>query len=81
MKIKHIEKTTLVDYPGKIACTIFLYGCNFRCGFCYNPSLVLGEETDDLSESEVFDFLEKSSSFLSILHFSQTIIYNFLFYI
>lgn len=59
MKIKHIEKVTLVDYPGKIACTVFLFGCNFRCGFCYNPSLVLKEETPDISEEELIDFLEK----------------------
>lgn len=59
MHIKHIEKTTFVDYPGKIACTIFLYGCPFRCGFCYNPSLVLKEETPNLSQEEILDFLKK----------------------
>ncbi|MEI7719188.1 MAG: anaerobic ribonucleoside-triphosphate reductase activating protein, partial [archaeon] len=59
MHIKHIEKTTFVDYPGKISCTIFLYGCPFRCGFCYNPSLVLKEETPNISEQEVLEFLEK----------------------
>jgi pyruvate formate lyase activating enzyme len=59
MKIKHIEKTTFVDYPGKISCTIFLYGCPFRCGFCYNPSLVLQEETEDLGQEEILDFLKK----------------------
>lgn len=59
MKIKGIQKTTLIDYPGKIACTLFLFGCNFRCGFCHNPELVLREETDDLSEKEILDFLEK----------------------
>jgi len=57
MKIKHIEKTTLVDFPGKIACTIFIFGCNFRCGFCYNPSLVIREESKDLQEEEILDFL------------------------
>jgi len=64
MKIKHIEKTTLLDYPGKIACTIFFYGCSFRCGFCYNPSLVLKEETPDLEEQTVLDFLEKRKNIL-----------------
>lgn len=58
MKIKHIEKTTLIDYPGKISCTIFLYGCPFRCGFCYNPSLVLEEKTPDLEQKEILDFLK-----------------------
>jgi pyruvate formate lyase activating enzyme len=41
--IKGIQKTTLIDYPGKIAATVFTAGCNFRCGFCHNTSLVDGE--------------------------------------
>ena len=57
--IKGIEKTTLLDYPGKIACTLFLFGCNFKCGFCHNPELVLREEGKTFSEAEVFEFLEK----------------------
>jgi len=58
MKIKHLEPATFIDYPGKISCTIFLYGCPFRCGFCYNPSLVLKEETPDISQEEILDFLK-----------------------
>lgn len=59
MKIKGIQKTTLIDYPGKIACTLFLFGCNFRCGFCHNPELVIREESTDLNEEEILEFLEK----------------------
>lgn len=59
MKIKFIQRTTLVDFPGEIACTIFSFGCPFRCGFCYNPELVISEETADLDEKEVLEFLEK----------------------
>ncbi len=59
MKIKGIQKTTLIDYPGKIACTIFLFGCNFRCGFCHNPELVLKTNSQDISEKEILEFLEK----------------------
>jgi pyruvate formate lyase activating enzyme len=59
MKIKGIQKTTLIDYPGKIACTLFLFGCNFRCGFCHNPELVIREESENLNEKEILDFLEK----------------------
>ena len=44
MKIAGLQKVTLVDYPGEVACTIFLFGCNFRCGFCYNPALVIGDD-------------------------------------
>ena len=40
MLIAGLQKTTLVDYPGKVACTVFTPGCNFRCGYCHNPSLV-----------------------------------------
>ena len=64
MKIKFIQKTTLVDYPGKIACTIFLFGCNFRCGFCYNPELVLKDELPDLNKEEVLRFLESRRRYL-----------------
>jgi pyruvate formate lyase activating enzyme len=48
MRISGFQKTTLVDYPGKIACSIFVKGCNFRCGFCHNPELInkQGEEFD-----------------------------------
>lgn len=59
MKIKFVQPTTLLDYPGKLACTIFLFGCNFRCGFCYNPELVVREDKLDLDSSEVLSFLEK----------------------
>lgn len=48
MKIGGFLPTTLLDYPEKLACTVFTYGCNFRCLFCQNGSLVLGTQ-DDLS--------------------------------
>jgi pyruvate formate lyase activating enzyme len=59
MKIAGLQKTTLIDYPGKVACTIFLHGCGFRCGFCYNPELVLKQMGYGFSQEEVFDFLKK----------------------
>jgi len=59
MKIAGIEKTTLIDYPGKIACTIFIYGCNFRCKFCHNPELVILPIEKEISEQEILDFLKK----------------------
>ncbi|MEJ2267606.1 MAG: anaerobic ribonucleoside-triphosphate reductase activating protein [Nanoarchaeota archaeon] len=59
MKIAGIQKTTLIDYPGKIACTLFLYGCNFRCGFCHNPELVLYNPEKVYFEEEILEFLEK----------------------
>ena len=41
MEIKGIQKVTLLDYPGKVACTVFTGGCNFRCPFCQNSDLVI----------------------------------------
>ena len=65
MIIKGLQKTTLIDYPGKVACTIFLFGCNFRCGFCHNPELVL-EKNPGLfyTEEEIISFLEKRKKYL-----------------
>ncbi len=59
MKIKGLQKITLIDYPEKIASTIFLFGCNFNCGFCHNPELVLKENKTNISEKETIDFLIK----------------------
>ena len=64
MKIKAIQKLTLIDYPDKLACTLFLFGCNFRCGFCHNPELVLKEEREDLTQKEILEFLEKRKNYL-----------------
>lgn len=57
--ISGLQKLSLIDYPGKIACTLFLFGCNFRCGFCHNPELVLAPPNEKYSEEEFLDFLEK----------------------
>jgi pyruvate formate lyase activating enzyme len=57
-----IIKTTLIDYPGKIACTLFTVGCNLRCYYCHNPELVLEDhyiKENFFNENEVFKFLEK----------------------
>ena len=59
MKIKGLQKLTLLDFPEKIACTVFLGGCNFRCPFCHNASLVLeGRGGEDISEEEFFSHLD-----------------------
>lgn len=54
------QKLTLLDYPGKLATTVFTIGCSFRCPFCHNPELVdLRLAHNEESEKEFFDFLEK----------------------
>lgn len=65
MKIKGLQKTTLLDYPEKLACTIFTGGCNFRCPFCHNASLVLHScEVEEISENELFTYLERRKNML-----------------
>lgn len=59
MRISGLQKLTLLDFPGKTACTVFFYGCNFRCPFCHNAFLVT--EKDDgngIDEEDFFEFLE-----------------------
>ena len=63
MKIAGLQKLTLLDFPGRIGCTVFLGGCNLRCPFCHNGSLVLYDgDADGISESEFFAFLESRRS-------------------
>ena len=60
MLISGLQKLTLLDYPGKVACTVFTGGCNFRCPFCHNSTLVLpGQIAHDSSEEAVLSFLRK----------------------
>ncbi len=60
MIIKGIQKTTLLDFPTKVACTLFTGGCNFRCPFCHNASLVLDNSIEGIiGTNSVFDFLKK----------------------
>jgi pyruvate formate lyase activating enzyme len=55
-----IQKATLVDYPGKVATTLFTIGCPLRCRFCYNPELVIPEQyATPLPEDEILSFLAK----------------------
>lgn len=65
MKFHGLNKTTLVDYPGNIACTLFTGGCNLRCPFCQNSSLVLNPESEPyIDDEELTQFLEKRKTFL-----------------
>ena len=60
MNIRGINKFTLIDYPGKIACIIFVGNCNFICPYCHNPFLVVDPESQPLiTEKDFFDFLQK----------------------
>lgn len=60
MILAGFQKLTLLDYPGKIATTVFTLGCSFRCPFCHNPELVdLRLAHNEESEKDFFDFLER----------------------
>ena len=66
MLISGLQKLTLLDYPGKVACTVFTGGCNLRCPFCHNAPLVLPEriEGDPNGEETVLAFLRKRQGIL-----------------
>ena len=63
MKIVGIQKLTLLDYPGKVACTVFLDGCNFRCPFCHNAELLTDAEPV-MTPEELLAFLKKRQGIL-----------------
>jgi len=52
------QRSTLIDYPGKVACSVFFNGCNFKCGFCHNPFLIFNYKKL-ISKEEVLSFLDK----------------------
>lgn len=65
MKIYGFQKTTLLDYPGKVACTVFLGGCNFRCPFCHNSALVFSSSFPEaVDEDEFFNYIKKRRGIL-----------------
>ena len=63
MKIGGFQKMTVLDYPGKVACTVFTHGCNLRCPFCHNARLVVRDE-DLIGENEILSYLNKRRGIL-----------------
>lgn len=60
MKIAYVQKTSFIDYPGKISAIVFTQGCNFRCPYCHNPELVIPERyCGTIRVEDVFSFLDK----------------------
>jgi len=64
MDIQGLQKMTLLDYPGKVACTVFLGGCDFRCPFCHNGELVLSPAPAEMDQEELLAFLKKRQGLL-----------------
>lgn len=64
MNIQGFNKMTLLDFPGKVACTVFTGGCDLRCPFCHNSSLVLTPNATPVELDEIFSFLNKRKGIL-----------------
>ena len=64
MKIHGLQKMTLLDFPGKVACTVFFGGCDLRCPFCHNAELIDGTAPAVMEEAELLDFLKKRQGLL-----------------
>ncbi len=64
MKIHGLQKMTLLDFPGRVACTVFLGQCDFRCPFCHNYELVDGSAPPVMDEEELYAFLRKRKGLL-----------------
>lgn len=64
MKINGFQKLTLLDFPGKVACIVFTPGCNFRCPFCHNASLVTHIDGECIEEEEILSYLKKRQGLL-----------------
>lgn len=62
--IAGIQKLTLLDFPGRTACTVFLAGCNYRCPFCHNAELFSGKPEEVMTEDEFFKFLQSRKGLL-----------------
>lgn len=61
IKISGLERSSLLDYPGKVSAVVFTHGCNLKCPYCHNPELVLGKfcKKTSIPQEELFDFLDK----------------------
>ena len=66
MLITGFQKSTLLDYPGKVACLIFTYGCNLRCEYCHNPELVIHpcKRSSIVKEEQILSFLKERKNLL-----------------
>ena len=70
MKIHGLQKMTLLDYPGRVACTVFFGGCEMRCPFCHNAELLDGSAPSVMTDEELIAFLEKRKGLLDGVAFT-----------
>jgi pyruvate formate lyase activating enzyme len=68
MHIKGFQKTSFIDYPGKICSLVFLGNCNFRCPYCHNPDLIRKAEVlPTIPEDDVLEFIEKKAKWIDAI--------------
>ena len=70
MIIHGLQKMTLLDFPGHVACTVFLSGCDFRCPFCHNFDLACGKEAPLMDDVELLKFLKTRTELLDGVAFT-----------
>jgi len=70
LKIHGLQKMTLLDFPGRVACTVFFGGCDMRCPFCHNAELLDGSAPPVMSEDELMQFLKKRQGLLDGVAFT-----------
>ena len=70
MNIHGLQKMTLLDFPGRVACTVFLGGCDLHCPFCHNAELIDGTAKPVMDETELLPFLEKRKGLLDGVAFT-----------
>lgn len=70
MKIHGLQKMTLLDFPGRVACTVFLGGCDLNCPFCHNAELIDGTAQPVMDDTELLAFLEKRKGLLDGVAFT-----------
>lgn len=70
MNIQGLQKMTLLDFPGKVACTVFLGGCDLRCPFCHNSDLIDGGAPTVMDDTALLKFLEKRRGLLDGVAFT-----------
>lgn len=77
MVISGFSKLTLLDYPNKVACIIFTKGCNYKCPFCHNGPLVVGNE-DEINEQVILDYLDRRKNILDgiVISGGEPLIHN-----
>ena len=70
MKIHGLQKMTLLDFPGRVACTVFFGGCDMRCPFCHNAELLDGSAPPVMTDDELIMFLQKRQGLLDGVAFT-----------